>query len=313
MQQLEPATDPSIALTKQRRQGRLFMKAIARHSLFIVALIALASCTALRGAPDMPRPRAQAQADAEYLVDPATLAKYSGENDLEKRRLLRNEIIDERMLEMDTQFEKFELTLWQQGVGAGIGTDWVQLAVSGATATAGGAATKSILGAVSAFITGAKASFDKNAFVEKTLAAVLAQMVGEREKIRAAIEQNKQLSVSDYTLFAALSDLRKFMRAGTIPGSLQSIAVDAGQKAAKADDDIKGIRTGAFIKDDAGDRLRAFWKPDGTNIDPANEKRLKEWMQKNSLATGPGDITLFLRDKAMADLRVRAVRELLER
>ena len=251
--------------------------------------------------------------DPAYLVEPATLKKYREENDPANKKIIRNEIIDERILEIDSQFGKYELALGQQGVGAGIGTDWVQLGLSAATATVGGEALKAALGAVSTGITGAKASFDKNAFFDKTLLAVLAQMAAEREKIRASIERSKQLSVADYTLFAALSDLRRFITAGTIPGGIQTVAADAGAKASTAEKDIKDIRTARFIKDDAGDRLRAFWKPDGTTIDQTNEGLLKKWMRKSGLATDPGDITLFLRDEGMADLRARAVRELLQK
>lgn len=284
-----------------------------RHLLPLVGLAVLAGCTAIRGMPEPPRPTNVAQSDPTYLVDPAVLKAYQGETDQEKKKVLRNEITDERVLEIDHQFHEYEMELWRQGVGTGIGTDWVQLAVAGATATVGGESLKAALGAVSTGLVGAKASFDKNAFMERTLSAVMAQMVGERESVRANIERNKQLPVVEYTLFASLSDLKQLIRAGTIPGGIQTIAEDAGQKAAKADADIKDVRTGKFIRDDAGDRLRAFWKPDGKSIDTNNENRLKNWMTTNGLSAGPGDITMFLRDSAKADLRVRAVRELLQR
>lgn len=288
------------------------MRRMTRQTFLLLGAASLAGCAALQGAPEAPRPTSVAVADPAYLVEPASLAKYNTETDLAKKKLIRNEIIDERVLEIDSQFGNFELALWQQGIGAGIGTDWIQLAISAATATVGGESVKSALGAVSTAITGAKASFDKNALFDKTLPAILAQMVAEREKIRANIERSKQLPVADYTLFSALSDIRRFIRVGTIPGGIQTVAEDAGAKAATADKEIKDIRTARFVKDDAGDRLRTFWKPDGKNIDQGNEERLKRWMKKNDLATGPGDITLFLRDEALADLRVRAVRELLQ-
>ena len=273
---------------------------------------ALAGCAALQGAPEAPRPTSVAEADPAYLVEQVSLTKYNTESDLAVKKRIRDDIIDERILEIDNQFGNFEAALWKQGIGSGIGTDWIQLAISATTATAGGESVKSILGAVSTGITGAKASFDKNALFDKALPAILAQMVAEREKIRASIERSKQLPVADYTLFAALSDIRQFIRAGTIFGGIQTVAADAGAKISTADKEIKDIRTARFVKDDAGDRLRTFWKPDGTTIDQTNEARLKQWMKKNGLAIGPGDITLFLRDDALADLRVRAVRELLQ-
>jgi hypothetical protein len=303
--------DRWLANSKRLKTQEVSKMKIIRGLLLVVAPLVLASCAALRAAPEPPRQRPQAQKDPEYLVDKEKLDKYAAITDSVEKKLFRNEIIDERLLEVDNQFEKYEIALWQQGVGAGIGTDWVQLAVSGATATAGGATTKSVLGAVNAFITGAKASFDKNAFFEKTLAAVVAQMVGEREKMRTTIAVHKQLPVSDYTLFEALADVKKFMMAGTIPGAIQGIATDAGAKAAKATEELKQLRVGTFVRDDASNKLRAFIMPDGNNIDKANEERLTKWMEKNGLATSPGNITMFIRSKEMADLRLRAVKELL--
>ncbi len=233
------------------------------------------------------------------------LKRYNDEPNAETKRLVRNEILDERVLEIDHQFREFEDGLWQQGVGAGVGTDWVLLAITAATATVGGEAVKSLLGVSATAITGGKASFDKNAFIDKAMPAVVAQMVAEREKIRADLEHNKQLPVANYTLYAGLSDFRRFQRAGTIPGGIQVVAEDAGAKASTATQEIKNVRTARFVKDDAGDKLRAFWKPDGLTIAPANEARLKQWVAQHGLATGPGDITLFLRDEAMADMRAR--------
>lgn len=287
------------------------MRGLTRHTLWLFSVAVFAGCAALQGAPDAPRPMSVATADPEYLVEPARLALYNAETDREQKQLVRNDIIDERILEIDTQFHRFELTLSQQGIGVGVGTDWVQLAISAATATVGGEALKSVLGAVSTGLTGAKVSLDKHAFFDKTLPALVAQMVAEREKIRANIERSKQLPVAEYTLFAALSDLRRLMRAGTILGGIQTVAGDAGAKAATADKELKAMRTARFQRDDAGDRLRTFWKPDGQTIDRANAERLKQWMQANGLAAGPGDILLFLRSAELADLRARAVRDLL--
>jgi hypothetical protein len=70
----------------------------------------------------------------------------------------------------------------------------------------------------------------------------MAQMVAQRETIRTGIRRNEiNLSVSDYTIYAAQSDLQNFEYAGTIPGALQSIAADAGQKANTASIDQKNL------------------------------------------------------------------------
>lgn len=68
------------------------------------------------------------------------------------------------------------------------------------------------------------------------------------------------------------------------------------------------VLDGSYKKDDAGDRLRTFWKPDGTNIDKTNQAKLIQWMTNSGL--NPDTITLFLRDKNFSDLRVEAVKDL---
>jgi len=288
------------------------MKKISGFLVLVAFAITMAGCVALRGAPDAPRSTIVAQSDPTYLVSPDDLKKYTAETDAEKKKNIRNEILDERISEIDHQFGDFEIELWRQGIGSGLATDWVQLVIAGLTATVGGGSTKAALGASQAAVVGAKASFDKNAYMEKTLPVLMAQMVAERETIRAAIEQSRQRSVVEYSLYSGLSDLRRYIRAGTIPGVIQAIAQEAGAKAKKADEEIKDVRTARYVKDDAGERLRKFWKPDGKNPDESNQTILTQWMKKNGLSVEQGDITMFLRDGAKSDLRVRAVRELLQ-
>lgn len=65
---------------------------------------------------------------------------------------------------------------------------------------------------------------------------------------------------------------------------------------------------GSYVADDAGDRLRCFWKPDGTNPNPGNTAALTAWM--NSRGVGTTSITFFLQAGQFAEQRKLAVREL---
>ena len=67
---------------------------------------------------------------------------------------------------------------------------------------------------------------------------------------------------------------------------------------------------GVYIKDDAGEILKKFWKPDGTKNEE-NEKELKAWIDKNisSDTSGPS-ITFFLRGKQYSKDREKAVKNL---
>jgi len=276
-----------------------------------VLLSMMMGCTAaIRGFPDPPRTSTVEAPDPDYLLGKNALRKYNEENSSEKKKILRNEIIDARMDEIDNRFVDFERELYGQGIGFGIGADWALLGLTTATTVAGGESTKTALGAASTGIAGAHASYDKRALFDKTLPSLIAQMVAQRESIRASIRTNEELPVEKYSVYCGLSDLKRFEFAGSIPGSLQAIAEDAGQKAGAAKNELKDIRKAAYAKTKAGDLLRKFWKPDGKTIDESNQTRLREWMQEKSLATGRGTITMFLRSDVLEEARVRAVQDL---
>ena len=65
-----------------------------------------------------------------------------------------------------------------------------------------------------------------------------------------------------------------------------------------------------FLKSEAGDIIRSFWKPDGNTINRENEAKLKEWMETNRIDSGAGSITMFLRGEAFESLRIKAVKDL---
>ena len=279
-----------------------------RRLLLGLLVVNLASsCATIRGFPKPPARSAEVYPQADYLLGDDAIQRYNAEQDLQKKQLLRNEIIDARIAAVDSKFWDYERSLYKQDIGVGVGTDWVVLAITGATSVAGSASTKSALGAASTAIVGGQAAFDKRALFDKTLPALMAQMVAERETARATIRTHEQLPVTDYTWYAADSELQAFAYAGSIPGAIASIAQDAGAKTATA---IQELKQGTFAKTVAGDALRAYWKPDGTHIDADHETKLKDWMKKNGLDTTAGSITMFLRSAELESLRARAVQEL---
>jgi hypothetical protein len=280
-----------------------------------VALVAMAlamvGCATIRGFPEPPRVEKDKTWPAEgYQMGPDAIREYNEATGTAKK-IVRNEIIDARMAEIDSKFADYERALYQEGIGSGVGTDWAVLSITAATTIVGAAKTKTALGAIATAIVGGHAAFDKRALFDKTLPALMAQMVAEREKIRVDIRVHEvNDEVESYTWFAAESDLRKFEYAGSIPGAISVVSLDAGQKAAKATQDLKELTTGKFGRDAATAQLRQFWKPDGTNIDANNQTKLKTWMQENGLDNSAGTITMFLNSAAMAELRSKAVKDL---
>ena len=70
---------------------------------------------------------------------------------------------------------------------------------------------------------------------------------------------------------------------------------------------VMGVST--FVRDDAGELLRQFWKPDGKNIDPDNAKAIRDWMDNHGLANEPS-ITFFLRAEQFTEQRKQAVKDI---
>jgi hypothetical protein len=278
-------------------------------SVLAGVMLALAGCTSIRGFPEPPATSSASKPDPGYQLGPAGIAEYNKETDAQKKKLIRNELIDARMAELDRRFGEYERALYAEGIGVGVGTDWTILALTAAATLSTVETTKTAFSAVSTAVVGGTASFDKRALFDKALPALLAQMVAQRETIRTGIRRNEQLEVENYTWFAAESELQGFEFAGSIPGSIAGVAQDAGQKAAVARQEQMKLSSGVFSKSVSGTLLRDFWKPDG-EVNPANATRLTDWMKLNGLATGPGAITVFTRTKELEELRAKAVKDL---
>ena len=159
------------------------------------------------------------------------------------------------------------------------------------------------MSAVSAGVTGAKGSFDKQAYFTNTITTLLGAMVANRKTVEARIQQRLSQPVADYPLPAALSDLEAYYEAGTITGALTGIAADSGVKANKADEILSVI----FGEDVATVKLEKFIGWDGTNFtDAGNKSKLDSWMRLQGL--NPNIIVLFLSSKEFADRRAEAVK-----
>ncbi len=221
---------------------------------------------------------------------------------------MRDEYVNAKISTIDLHFGEFEKSLFTEGVGGGIATDWIKLALGGAGAVI--ASASQALSAAAAGVEGAKASFDKQAFFANTMTTLLAAMDANRKTVQVKIRQGLDQPVTSYSLTQAFADLEDYYLAGTIPGALISINADSGAKSAKAQNLLNELTTFKFVKDTAGDKLQAFWMPDGKTPDPANTKVLKAEMAKHGLETGPGRVAKFITGTPFAELRVKVAKDL---
>lgn len=274
-----------------------------------LASVLLAGCGSMRGFPEPPATSTVSFPNPGYQLADGAILKYNEETDLTKKKLLRNEIIDARMAEIDAKFADYERTLYREGIGVGVGTDWANLVLSAASTISRVESTKTIISAVGTATAGGAAAFDKRVLFDKTLPALLAQMVAQRETIRTVIRTNEMLSVEGFTLSAAESELQGFAFAGSVPGAIAGVAQDAGQKAANARQDQKDLAKAIFGRTTSTAALIQFWKPSG-KVDAANEARIYKWLSDNGFDARPGAITVFLFDGSKEDSKAKAVKDL---
>ena len=201
---------------------------MARRWLAVLLATAVAGCASFKGAPDQsisdkdPN-RNVADVTINTILDGAVQEIADGDMPDADRR---NEIIYAAMAEIDALYAEFEVAVVGEVRRSGFFTTLAELAVDGAGSFAGGG-TSRILSAVSAGITGATESFDKDILVDRTVQALTAQMRASRKLVRARILPRLQQSAEVYPFTAAVSDLIAYRQAGTIVSALQKIAADA--------------------------------------------------------------------------------------
>jgi hypothetical protein len=228
----------------------------------------------------------------------------------------RDEIINGRLTLINLNYNKFvsEFCFTKQSID--MTSEMAELGVNLATTAVGGAGTKTILGAISSGLSGAKIAIDKNFFYERTVPVLVASMNAQRKEASIPILTGMTNSIEKYPLHQGLSDLDNYYFAGTFLGALQTIQAEAGEKEMKAEVNIEKIRSFSFMEDDADKQLTAFLWPqgmeeaDGTEkeANAENLKALRKWMEEKKL----DDIAIaeFLHNKLFTSARNQAVKDL---
>lgn len=264
-------------------------------------MVLLSGCAAaIKGYPDKSDNAEQGLASRDpYTLQ--TIQQYH-QSDIDKRAI-RDSYVYIRLADLDAQYEAFSVELYQQTTAGNLTTDWLLLGLSTAVVLEGSSSGKETLAAISTALLGGKAAFDKSVLFEKTTPALLAQMEAMRNRIKLRIFRGLSQEITAYSLLTAIADLNAYYQAGTIPGAIQGITSEATAAKDAANDELAAF-TATFVKDRPGDVLRAFWKPDGDNINPQNEAILRDWLNEQEI---PVSITFFLRSDQYASDRRRAV------
>lgn len=212
--------------------------------LLAFSFLMLGGCLAsLTAYPDLSYDAGAELKSIESYLSAEAITRYDAAEDVQRngmdKKQWRNAVVNARIRAMDVLFNDFQQDLYQEGVGFGISTDWIVLALSGAGALISSASTA--LSAASSGVVGAKAAFDRNAFLDKTMPTLLATMVAQRKDVLATIRASLALDIDEYPLTLALTDLDHYYQAGTLPGALTAVAESAGSVAEEADDRLKSL------------------------------------------------------------------------
>ncbi len=296
-------------------------------------LVALASCAVFSGCGQQQRPGFPAQSyDQKQLIEdletkfdlPTKIRRYYDQKPalaLSELKIRRNEIIISRITLINLHYNQFVADASFRRQMMDFGADIADLGVDLATTVVGSAATKTILGAISAGITGSQASVHKNFYFEKTVSAIVATMNASRKQALIPILTGQQRGVDSYPLGQALSDLDNYYFAGTFLGALNAILLEAGENEKAANTRIDRIRHGRFTQTITTHVIERWLWPNGppTSAEPTplvnqdGVDRLNAWLgQPANLIEGEKlDMATLLYEAAFEDVRQRVIQELI--
>jgi hypothetical protein len=156
--------------------------------------------------------------------------------DLDKARRLRNRIVERLMNMVDQNYFDFEDRLARRRDGENILFDLTELGAAAAATITNGERAKTIIAAALTGFKGARKSIDQNVFRERTTEAIVAKMREGRAEVGTRINDRLDASVEVYSLERAYGDVINYFYAGTLQSGLQTLAQDAGQDAAAAEE-----------------------------------------------------------------------------
>ncbi len=144
-------------------------------------VMSICACASSTGYPERSGNVEDELKQLEKYFKPEIIAEYDQEKDPDKKTDSRNEIVNALIRATNIHFNHFQQRLYREGVGSAIATDWTVIGLNAAASITSSLNKTQTLSAISGGITGAKASFDKNAFFEETMPAILSQMLALRK------------------------------------------------------------------------------------------------------------------------------------
>jgi len=180
-----------------------------------------------------PVPPASSQEDIDAIVKQFSEAMLIDEYYNDPSTEARNRFVAARLTVTNLRYIQFVKTLTTNKQLLDSATEILTMGLGVAGTVVGATDAKSVLAAVSASVSGAKISIDKNFYYEKTIPALVAAMNASRKEILVTIMKGTVSDLEVYPFEKAVADLHEYYFAGTLLGAIQSIQTDAGVKEAK--------------------------------------------------------------------------------
>lgn len=245
----------------------------------LLLAVGLGACTGLQQFPKASEDYAGDLTKQDLAYDTAlTAINVAGADGMK----IRNELVDGRLRVIDLNFKEFQTGLAQEGVAADFGIALVQLGLGGAGSLVSETASK-IASAASAGLAGAQQAYSKAALYEKTVSALLAQMIASRKAVLVDIFTGRTKSIEEYPLPAAVEHLEAYAYAGSLPGAVIATAADAKVKLDQAEDKLAKFRDTEFTETDSATRMINWIWPDGIDgdVNTDNVDALRAWIDED--------------------------------
>lgn len=201
-----------------------------RISLIVTLTVLCWSCAVK---PIEPRtPDVLGEGKLRYTLPEFDIEKGRYESAMQSRtyddaKISRDRIINRLRADVRDAHVAYEAELTDKMANWNIEGDLLQLALALAATVTKGNEAKTVLSAVIAATSGAKLSFDKNRFREKTSEILITNMRSARTEKDTALQKKLAMSVMDYPLEEALCDIVDLFHAGTLTEAFQLLAREA--------------------------------------------------------------------------------------
>jgi hypothetical protein len=209
------------------------MQHLAARFMGLALIVALSGCASFDGMPEpiFKADATVAQVNARYAYDDVVDA-IADKDDADDRKVYRNRVAAAYMMAIDARYFAFRRGLSRGMKGGNIGFDVALLSLTGSAAIWEKAADE--LAAIATGVAGARASFNRELYFERTLPALITIMEAKRLEARSTILRGLVQTEDEYTVQELFADLHMYEGAAGLDGAIQTASEIAAATKANA-------------------------------------------------------------------------------